>query len=67
MNIINKLKWIFYNSNLFITKFIINILLLCNKGPQFPTHCRNKAKLSQTALVCNDDPIFFSQKVQQET
>ena len=67
MNIIHKLKWIFYNSNLFITKFIINILLLCNKGPQFPTHCRNKAKLSQTALVRNDDPIFFSQKVQQET
>ena len=22
INIINKLKWIFYNSNLFITKFI---------------------------------------------
>ena len=23
INIINKLEWIFYNSNLFITKFII--------------------------------------------
>ena len=27
MNIINKLKWIFYNSNLFITKFIIKYFI----------------------------------------
>ena len=27
MNIINKLKWIFYNSNLFITTFIIKYFI----------------------------------------